>query len=168
MCNRIYKVLTLGLERISILLVKCFPLGSVSATAYRCCRECEASPPQHEWKKHVRTAAKLREWCTTSTPVLLHFTQHSPDAFYEDSSIDCDVFSEKQVCWKGHEVMTESGSLLQCWPFNFNNFPPHRCTSRTYHLLYTIWLNEIMMNIKKAKIKEEGFKACSACGVHSI
>lgn len=36
MCELIYEVLTLGPERISILLGKCFPLGSVSATAYRC------------------------------------------------------------------------------------------------------------------------------------
>lgn len=39
MCARfIYKLLTPGPERISILLGKCFPLGSVSATAYRCSR----------------------------------------------------------------------------------------------------------------------------------
>lgn len=36
MCKLIYEVLTRGPERISILLGKCFPLGSVSATAYRC------------------------------------------------------------------------------------------------------------------------------------
>lgn len=36
MYRLIYKVLTPGPERISILLGKCFPLGSVSATAYRC------------------------------------------------------------------------------------------------------------------------------------
>lgn len=38
MCRLIYKVLTPGPERISILLGKCFPLGLVSATAYRCSR----------------------------------------------------------------------------------------------------------------------------------
>lgn len=36
MCRLIYKVLTSGPERISMLLGKCFPLGLLSATAYRC------------------------------------------------------------------------------------------------------------------------------------
>lgn len=51
MCKLIYEVLTRGPERISILLGKCFPLGSVSATAYSCFRSAEKArlfPPQHE------------------------------------------------------------------------------------------------------------------------
>lgn len=57
MCKLIYEVLTLGPERISILLGKCFPLGSVSATAYRCFRNAEKArlfPPQHEWKSMLK------------------------------------------------------------------------------------------------------------------
>lgn len=41
MWKLIYEVLTPGPERISILLGKCFPLGSVSATAYRCSSRAE-------------------------------------------------------------------------------------------------------------------------------
>lgn len=51
MCKLIYEVLTLGPERISILLGRCFPLGSVSATAYRCFSHAENArlfPPRHE------------------------------------------------------------------------------------------------------------------------
>lgn len=57
MCKLIYEVLTLGPERISILLGKCFPLGSVSVTAYRCFSHAEDSrlfPPRHEWKSMLK------------------------------------------------------------------------------------------------------------------
>lgn len=57
MCKLIYEVLTLGPERISILLGKCFPLGSVSATAYRCFSHAENTrlfPPRHEWKSMLK------------------------------------------------------------------------------------------------------------------
>lgn len=57
MCRLIHKVLTLGPERICILLGKCFPLGSVSATAYRCFDRAERAwlfPPRHEWKSMLK------------------------------------------------------------------------------------------------------------------
>lgn len=52
-CRLIYEVPTPGPERISILLAKCFPLGSVFATAHRCFSHAENArlfPPRHEWK----------------------------------------------------------------------------------------------------------------------
>ena len=61
MCKLIYEVLTLGPERISILLGKCFPLGSVSATAYRCFSHAENArlfPPRHEWKSMLTVSPR--------------------------------------------------------------------------------------------------------------
>lgn len=79
MCRLIYKVLTPGPERISILLGKCFPLGLVSATAYRCFRHAVKAglfPPRREWKKKKKKARfafcsgqTQREGSTTSARV---------------------------------------------------------------------------------------------------
>lgn len=63
MCELIYEVLTLGPERISILLGKCFPLGSVSATAYRCLGRTargRAFPTTAWMKKHVEASAPAK------------------------------------------------------------------------------------------------------------
>lgn len=73
MCRLIYKVLTPGPERISILLGKCFPLGLVSATAYRCSRHAVKAGlfPLNEKKIHFAFSSgqTRRDGATTSARV---------------------------------------------------------------------------------------------------
>ena len=80
MCELIYEVLTQGPERISILLGKCFPLGSVSATAYRCFSHAERRQGFSHHGMNEKAClegfapAKLGEWSTTYTRV--HFAKY--------------------------------------------------------------------------------------------
>ena len=117
MSKQIHKVLTLGPERICILQGKCFPRGSVSATAYRCFDRVERGrlfPPRAWMEKHVEgfAPAKLWKWSTTCIPV--HFANHYLLPWqgfhlmlFSAASIDSRANCSAHICQVGNSPATD-------------------------------------------------------------
>lgn len=113
MCRLIYKVLTPGPERISILLGKCFPLGLLSATAYRCFRrtvKVVLFPPRHERKKNhllgprssqTRTDLQLRRECIVLSPACMATGSSDAGMFTAASlGLECTLFAADLSGWQ--------------------------------------------------------------------
>lgn len=113
MCRLIYKVLTPGPERISILLGKCFPLGLLSATAYRCFRRTVKAvlfPPRHERKKNhllgsrfsqTRTDLQLRRECIVLSPACMATGSSDAGMFTAASlGLECTLFAADLSGWQ--------------------------------------------------------------------
>lgn len=119
MCKFIYEVLTRGPERISILLGKCFPLGSVSATAYRCFGHAENTrlfPPRHEWKSMLKVLLQpssesdlqLILWCTSAKYYILHWPRfHLTQTLFSAASVNSGAYCSAQICKAGDSPATD-------------------------------------------------------------
>lgn len=125
MCKLIYEVLTLEPERISILLGKCFPLGSVSATAYRCFSHAENArlfPSRHEWKSMLKVLPQpsmesdlqLIHGCTLAKYYLLHWPRfHLTQTLFSAASMDSSAYCSTQICQAGNSPVTDVLAAVQ-------------------------------------------------------
>lgn len=114
MCLLIYEVLTRGPERISILLGKCFPLGSPlcnSLQMFQPCREREPFPTTLWMKKYVESSPLAKFWLWSMTYSCIHFSVLPPASASEFCLSDT-IFSAASTDPIAYFFMPQSFQVL--------------------------------------------------------